>query len=116
MESQKGKGNLERMVGKYLEEVENKRWLMERTRACSGCGVRVEKRLVGLVVFLFFFLCIFVFVYFFFFLRLIEGILVCFALFESQSCSSFYSCPSFLHLLALVLSVLRSSYSIPFDS
>ena len=43
MEQRRGKKNIERMVGKYLEEEENKKWLDERTRACAGCGVRVEK-------------------------------------------------------------------------
>ena len=43
MEYRKGKGNLERMVQKYIEDEENKKWLEQRTRACAGCGVRVEK-------------------------------------------------------------------------
>jgi predicted RNA-binding Zn-ribbon protein involved in translation (DUF1610 family) len=43
MEQRRGKKNIDRMVAKYLEEEENKKWLDERTRACAGCGVRVEK-------------------------------------------------------------------------
>jgi E3 ubiquitin-protein ligase RNF14 len=44
MEVQKGKGNLDRMVAQWYEDEANKKWLQESTRACSGCGVRVEKR------------------------------------------------------------------------
>ena len=43
MEMRRGKANLDRMVSQYREDQENKRWLESRTRACSGCGVRVEK-------------------------------------------------------------------------
>ena len=46
MESRRGKSNIERMVAKWREDEENKKWLEEKTRACSGCGVRVEKRSV----------------------------------------------------------------------
>ncbi len=46
MELRRGKGNLERMVSKWREDEENKKWLESRTRACAGCGVRVEKRCV----------------------------------------------------------------------
>ena len=46
MEIQKGKGNLERMVAKWKEDEENKKWLNEKTRACPGCSVRIEKRWV----------------------------------------------------------------------
>lgn len=44
LELRKGKGNLERLVAKWREDEENKKWLQEMTRACAGCGVRVEKR------------------------------------------------------------------------
>jgi E3 ubiquitin-protein ligase RNF14 len=44
MEARRGKTNIERMVAKWREDEENKKWLEEKTRACSGCGVRVEKR------------------------------------------------------------------------
>ncbi|ORY23205.1 hypothetical protein BCR39DRAFT_362763 [Naematelia encephala] len=43
MELRRGKANLERMVTKWREDEENKKWLESRTRACAGCGVRVEK-------------------------------------------------------------------------
>jgi E3 ubiquitin-protein ligase RNF14 len=43
MEQRRGKSNLERMVARYIEDEENKKWLEQRTRACAGCGVRVEK-------------------------------------------------------------------------
>ncbi|KAI9635251.1 uncharacterized protein MKK02DRAFT_27103 [Dioszegia hungarica] len=43
MEQRRGKSNLERMVARYVEDEENKKWLEQRTRACAGCGVRVEK-------------------------------------------------------------------------
>ena len=43
MEQRRGRKNMDRMVAKYLEDEENKKWLDERTRACAGCGVRVEK-------------------------------------------------------------------------
>ena len=43
MELRRGKGNLERMVNKWREDEENKKWLQSKTRAC---GVRVEKRYV----------------------------------------------------------------------
>lgn len=46
IEQRRGKSNIERMVAKWREEEENKKWLAEKTRACSGCGVRVEKRSV----------------------------------------------------------------------
>jgi E3 ubiquitin-protein ligase RNF14 len=46
MEARKGKGNMEKMVRKWKEEEENKKWMKSRTRACAGCGVRVEKRYV----------------------------------------------------------------------
>ena len=49
LEMKKGKGNLERLVAKFREDEENKNWLQERTRACAGCGVRVEKRFVRLM-------------------------------------------------------------------
>lgn len=44
IEARRGKSNIERMVAKWREDEENKKWLDEKTRACSGCGVRVEKR------------------------------------------------------------------------
>lgn len=43
MEMMRGKNNLERMVNKWREDEENRKWLDARTRACGGCGVRVEK-------------------------------------------------------------------------
>ncbi|KAK8865969.1 hypothetical protein IAR55_001118 [Kwoniella newhampshirensis] len=43
MEARKGKVNLERMVAKWEEDEANKKWLEGSTRACAGCGVRVEK-------------------------------------------------------------------------
>ncbi|WVR05929.1 hypothetical protein IAU60_002955 [Kwoniella sp. DSM 27419] len=43
MEQRRGKANLERMVAQHLEDEANKQWLEGKTRACSGCGVRVEK-------------------------------------------------------------------------
>jgi E3 ubiquitin-protein ligase RNF14 len=43
MEIRRGKTNLDRMVAKWREDEENKKWLESRTRACAGCGVRVEK-------------------------------------------------------------------------
>lgn len=46
MEIQKGKGNLERMVAQWQEDEDNKRWINDKTKACPGCGVRVEKRSV----------------------------------------------------------------------
>jgi len=48
MEARRGKGNLERMVIKWREDEGNKKWLQARTRACAGCGVRVEKRYIVL--------------------------------------------------------------------
>jgi E3 ubiquitin-protein ligase RNF14 len=44
MEARRGKSNLDRMVSKWQEEEDNKKWLEEKTKACAGCGVRVEKR------------------------------------------------------------------------
>ncbi|OCF41788.1 hypothetical protein I317_04394 [Kwoniella heveanensis CBS 569] len=44
MELRRGKANIERMVAKHLEDEANKQWLEGKTRACAGCGVRVEKR------------------------------------------------------------------------
>ncbi|WVF70501.1 hypothetical protein IAT40_005291 [Kwoniella sp. CBS 6097] len=43
MELRRGKANIERMVAKHLEDEANKQWLEGKTRACAGCGVRVEK-------------------------------------------------------------------------
>jgi E3 ubiquitin-protein ligase RNF14 len=43
MEARRGKTNLERMVAKWQEDEANKKWLENSTRACAGCGVRVEK-------------------------------------------------------------------------
>ncbi|WWD17839.1 hypothetical protein CI109_102283 [Kwoniella shandongensis] len=43
MEASKGKANLERILAKYEEDEANKKWLEGSTRACAGCGVRVEK-------------------------------------------------------------------------
>ncbi|ORX36001.1 hypothetical protein BD324DRAFT_581472 [Kockovaella imperatae] len=43
MEKRRGKANLERMVAQWREDQENRKWLESKTRACSGCGVRVEK-------------------------------------------------------------------------
>lgn len=43
MEFRKGKANIERMVAKWQEDEENRKWLESRTRPCAGCGVRVEK-------------------------------------------------------------------------
>ena len=43
MEVRRGKANIERMVRTYIEEQANKEWLEGETRACTGCGVRVQK-------------------------------------------------------------------------
>jgi len=43
MEARRGRTNLERMVSKWREDEENRKWLESKTRPCSGCGVRVEK-------------------------------------------------------------------------
>jgi len=44
IEVRRGMGNLEKLVAKWREHEENRKWLQSRTRACAGCGVRVEKR------------------------------------------------------------------------
>ncbi|WVQ70866.1 hypothetical protein IAR50_000391 [Cryptococcus sp. DSM 104548] len=43
IEKQKGKANIDRLVRQWQEDEMNRQWLEGRTRACAGCGVRVEK-------------------------------------------------------------------------
>ena len=43
IELRRGKANLEKIVARYLEDEQNRQWLESSTRACAGCGVRVEK-------------------------------------------------------------------------
>ncbi|KAL7424702.1 hypothetical protein Q5752_000386 [Cryptotrichosporon argae] len=43
IEVQRGRANIERMVARWREDEENRKWLESRTRGCAGCGVRVEK-------------------------------------------------------------------------
>lgn len=38
-----GRRVLEKMAREAVEDMGNKKWLEERTRACGNCGVRVEK-------------------------------------------------------------------------
>jgi E3 ubiquitin-protein ligase RNF14 len=44
MEIRRGKRNIEKMIAKWQEDEENKKWMEEKTMPCSGCGVRVERR------------------------------------------------------------------------
>ncbi|WVN85387.1 uncharacterized protein L203_100532 [Cryptococcus depauperatus CBS 7841] len=43
MERRRGKAYIEKAVAKWREDEMNKQWLEQMTRACAGCGVRVEK-------------------------------------------------------------------------
>jgi len=47
MEKRLGKKHLVKLVGKYKEEEENKKWLEASTTACPGCSTPVEKNMVG---------------------------------------------------------------------
>ena len=43
MELRRGKANIDKMVAQWHEDEANKQWMESETRACSGCGVRVQK-------------------------------------------------------------------------
>lgn len=46
IEKQRGKANIDKLIAKWQEDEANKAWILSQTSACTGCGVRVEKRSV----------------------------------------------------------------------
>lgn len=44
IEARRGKAVMDKMLAQWKEDQDNKAWITSNTSACTGCGVRVEKR------------------------------------------------------------------------